>query len=117
MRRWILALFALQFFCSVSAFTFASTDLLQSTRDSAGVAYEVSNASLDATEKGVMSALDPVHGLLDDIPELPECLDVVIGETAIAAAWDVPLEHPIAELTPPALDGPQRPPRRLLALA
>ncbi|WP_439586016.1 hypothetical protein [Hydrogenophaga sp.] len=117
MRRWLLALFALQFFCSVSAFTFANTDALESSPNTAGVVVEASKASLDMTVKGTMSALDAVHGLLDEIPELPECLDVAIGEMTVATPWDLPRDHLIIEWTPPALDGPQRPPRSFIALA
>ncbi len=117
MRRWLLALFALQFFCSVSAFTFAGAEVRESTVFTAAVAFEPAKDSLDLKHKGAVSALDPVHGLMDDIPELPECLDVAIGETTSPAPWRVPREHPVDEATPPVLDGPQRPPRPLLSLA
>lgn len=117
MRRWLLALFALQFFCSVTAFAYASVDRLEPSSHAAGVVAEASKFSLDTPLKGAVSALDPTHGLLDDIPELPECLDVTMGEVTVATPWELPHERLVAEWTPPALDGPQRPPRSLLALA
>lgn len=117
MRRWLLALLALQFFCSVSALTFASTNTLKPSLHTADLVAEASKHSLDTTLMGAVSALDPTHGLLDDIPELPECLDVAMGEVAVATPWALPHERLITEWTPPALDGPQRPPRSLLALA
>ncbi len=117
MRRWLLALFALQFFCSVSAFTFANTDALEPPAHAAGLLVEVSKDSSDVALSSTPSALDAVHGLLDDIPELPECLDVSLGVMATATPWDLPRDHLVAEWIPPALDGPQRPPRSLRAFA
>lgn len=117
MRRWLLALLALQFFCSVSAFAYTNLAAMDTPAHTAGMATEVAQAAGDAALPGTASMLDDVHALLDDIPELPECLDVVLGVTTAATPWDVPRDHPIAEWTPPALDGPQRPPRSLHALA
>lgn len=117
MRRWLLALFCLQFFCSVSAFTFADTGALERTSYAMSEGVEASPVSPDMPMKTAASALDPTHGLMDDIPELPECLDVALGEAIVATPWDLPRDHLVAEWTPPALDGPQRPPRSLRALA
>lgn len=117
MRRWFLALLIVQFFCSVSALTFASTDTMESPAHAASAVVEVAKSVPDAALSGTASALDAVHSLLDDIPELPECLDVSLGATFAAAPWDLPRDHLVAEWMPPALDGPQRPPRSLRAFA
>jgi hypothetical protein len=120
MRRWLLTLFALQFFCSVSAFAYADTGRLAPSSPGVGMAAEASKGSTDMTLKLAASALDPTHGLLDDIPELPElpeCLDVAMGQVTVATPWDLPRDRLIAEWKPPALDGPQRPPRSHIALA
>jgi len=117
MRRWLLALFALQFFCSVSAFTFANPGPLEPSSHAASGVVEASEGEIDIALKGAASAFDPTHGLMDEIPELPECLDVDMVQATVATPWDVPRDHLIAEWTPPALDGPQRPPRVLLALS
>lgn len=117
MRRWLLALFALQFFCSVSAFTFANTDALEPPAHAAGLLVEVSKDSSDVALSSTPSAFDAVHGLLDDIPEMPECLDVDLGATIAATPWETPRGRLVTEWLPPALDGPQRPPRSLRALA
>lgn len=118
MRRWLLALFVLQFLCSVSAFTFAHTDAMQPPAHTAGAMAEVSEGAPDtASSSSTPSALDAVHGLLDDIPDLPECLDVVVGVATMATPWETPIGQLITEWLPPALDGPQRPPRSLPALA
>ena len=59
----------------------------------------------------------PEHGPSDLLTDLPECLDVPIAASGRGEVLHT-LPPPLArDLTPPALDGPQRPPRGLLSLA
>lgn len=117
MRRWLLALFALQFFCGVSAFAYDGTPARDAMSQSAVVVVEVSKDAFDSATEDSLVVLNAEHGAADEIPELPECLDVVIVEMTVAAPLDGPPARVIAKWTPPALDGPQRPPRSLRALA
>ncbi len=60
------------------------------------------------------------HGLIDgqpDLPDLPECLDVPLALSGRSAHWRTPPPPLAKDLTPPVLDGLQRPPRGLPAFA
>lgn len=112
MRPWLVAVFALHFFLSVGAFAFGQfpgVDTSQAPAHSL-VAHA---ASLDkpAPDGELTPGPSSAHGLSDLASDLPECLVV----PSAAAGQRDPLRAPspplAQDLTPPALDGPQRPPR------
>lgn len=118
MRRWLVAVLALHFFLSVGAFAF---DKLPTPEPFAGAAHSlvaerVAALSDPAPEAGQTSQTAD-RGLTDLLTDLPECLDAPIAASGRSEALHT-LPPPLArDLTPPALDGPQRPPRGSRAFA
>jgi hypothetical protein len=114
MRRWLVAVFALHFFLSVGAFAF---DKLPTSEPLGGVAHslvaERVAALSDAASEAAQTGQTADRGATDLLTDLPECLDAPIVASGRGEALHTlppPLAH---DLTPPALDGPQRPPRGL----
>ncbi|WP_439607080.1 hypothetical protein [Hydrogenophaga sp.] len=120
MRRWLVAVLSLHFFLSAGVFASGEAHARAAAPDSAAVhqqqlAEAVWSASVspDSTPPGHA----PEHGPSDLLTDLPECLDVPIAASGRGEALHT-LPPPLArDLTPPALDGPQRPPRGLTTLA
>lgn len=113
MRRWLVAVFALHFLLSVGAFAFGQLPgmaPLQAQQLVAEVAKPAQDGTLKATH-----AQD--HGLTDTQPDLPECLDVLIAASSPGEHLRTPSPPLAKDLTPPVLDGPQRPPRGTHLLA
>lgn len=123
MRRWLVAVFALHFLVSVGAFAFGShahPAAAQAPAAQALLAEAASPASVSGQAdaglgKSANAAAD--HGLIDDQPDLPECLDVPIRAAAHGPIGRTPPPPLAKDLTPPVLDGLQRPPRGLPAFA
>lgn len=117
MRRWLVAVLSLHLFLSMGVFASGEAHARAAAPDSAAVhqqllAEAVLSASVahpDSTTPGHA----PEHGPSDLLTDLPECLDAPIAASGRGEALQTlppPLAH---DLTPPALDGPQRPPRGL----
>jgi hypothetical protein len=114
MRRWLVAVLSLHLFLSVGVFASGHAHARATAPDSA------EHHLLAEAEVPVSAALDsatpgqaPEHGPTDLLTDLPECLDAPIvasGRSEALHTLPPPLAH---DLTPPALDGPQRPPRGL----
>lgn len=119
MRRWLVAVFALHFFLSVGAFAF---DRLPTPESFAGAAHsslvaERVAALSEPTSEAAPTGQTADRGPTDLLTDLPECLDAPIAALSRSEVLHS-LPPPLArDLTPPALDGPQRPPRGLLAFA
>lgn len=112
MHRWLVAVFALYFFLSASAFTFGMPSHTPATAAHSTVAAaSVEHAHTAAPEGSTPAALFADHGLSDPLPDLPECLDVLILTSGRGAPLRTPSPPLARDLTPPVLDGPQRPPR------
>ncbi len=119
--RWLVAVFALHFLLSVGAFAFGKVPahaVLQVAAPSLQAeAATTASADTSAPEGELTAAQLTDHGLSDTQPDLPECLDVFIAMSSRSAPLRTPSPPLAKDLTPPVLDGPQRPPRgaRLLA--
>lgn len=112
MRRWLVAVFALHFLLSVGAFAFGNfpAEAPQQAQVQ-GLMEEVATAAQPASD-GTLKASPPQdHGLTDTQPDLPECLDVPIAASTRGEHLRTPSPPLAQDLTPPVLDGPQRPPR------
>lgn len=119
MRRWLVAVLSLHLFLSAGVFASGDAHARAAAPDSAAheqlLAEAVLSASVspDSTTPGHA----PEHGPSDLLTDLPECLDAPIAASGRGEALRT-LPPPLArDLTPPALDGPQRPPRGLPSLA
>lgn len=119
MRRWLVAVLSLHLFLSAGVFASGDAHARAAAPDSAAheqlLAEAVLSASVspDSTTPGHA----PEHGPGDLLTDLPECLDAPIAASGRGEALHT-LPPPLArDLTPPALDGPQRPPRGLPTLA
>lgn len=110
MRRWLIAVFALHFFLSVGAFAFGHGHPAAPSQLSA-VQGLVEAATPADSPKQASPAQD--HGLTDTQPDLPECLDVLMAAATRGESLRTPPPPSAKDLTPPTLDGPQRPPRGL----
>jgi hypothetical protein len=118
MRRWLVAVLALHFFLSVGAFAFDKLPTPESFGGAAHslVAERVAALSDPAPEAG-QTGQKADRGLTDIQSELPEGLDVPIATSSRGEALRTPPAPLARDLTPPVLDGPQRPPRGPLAFA
>ncbi|WP_137922335.1 hypothetical protein [Hydrogenophaga sp. 2FB] len=72
---------------------------------------QVADAATTPEKTANTSAALADHGLSDMQSDVPECLSVVIATAAQGASWHLPSPPLAQDLTPPVLDGPQRPPR------
>lgn len=115
MRRWLVAVFALHFFLSAGAF--AVGHAAGPGAPQVAVAGLVAEAAPAAAADVLVNALTADHGLSDPQADFPECLDVPIATSTRAAPLRAPSPPLAHDLTPPVLDGPQRPPRGALATA
>ncbi|QHE88423.1 hypothetical protein [Hydrogenophaga sp. BPS33] len=114
MHRWLVAVFALHFFLSASAFAFGmAPHTTPPSAHSAVATASVDSSASAAPESAGLADLFAEHGLglSDTQPDLPECLDVPILTSSQGAPLRTPSPPLARELTPPVLDGPQRPPR------
>ncbi len=111
MRRWILVLLALQFFCSVSASAYGESWIEDSSAKSNSIVINVVDDESTVFQDEHLSVLDAEHDLLDDKPDLPEWLSVTWHRLTQAAPWDLPRALVSPDWAPPNLAGPQRPPQ------
>lgn len=118
MRRWLVAVFALHFFLSAGAFAFGQLPgALPSQAHAQGLVAEAVSSAQPAPEGALAHDQGADHGLTDLQADLPECLDAPITASSRGEARRTPSPPLAQDLTPPVLDGPQRPPRGLLAFA
>jgi hypothetical protein len=115
MRRWLVAVLSLHFFLSVGVFASSEAHARAAAPDSAVHQQLLAEAvwSASVSPDSTTPAHAPEHGPSDLLTDLPECLDAPIAASGRGEALQTlppPLAH---DLTPPALDGPQRPPRGL----
>lgn len=119
MRPWLAAFFALHLFLSVGAWAFGppqGVDASQASPAQSLVVVEAAAAQA-APDGGLTVDLWLEHSLADAQSDLPECLDVPIATSGRGEHLRTPSSPPAQDLTPPVLDGPQRPPRGPLAFA
>jgi len=108
MRRWLIAVFALHFFLSVGAFAFGQIPGAPAPQ---GLVAEAVSAAQTAPDDTLKPAAGADHGLTDTQADLPECLDATIAAASRGEHLRTPSPPLAQDLTPPVLDGPQRPPR------
>lgn len=110
MRHWIIAVLALQFFCSLGIgalqqhLNYGQTTVVSADGHAApadGWAEDVADASV----------LDREHDLLDEIPDLPDGLDPWPLGLAARSAWGRTPPHLNPHSPSPSLEGLQRPPQ------
>jgi len=112
MRRWLVAVFALHFLLSVGAFAFGQfPGVAPSQAPAHGLVAEVAASGQLPQDSALKAAHPQDHGLTDTQPDLPECLDVLIAASSRGEHLRTPSPPLAQDLTPPVLDGPQRPPR------
>ncbi|MDR7093494.1 hypothetical protein [Hydrogenophaga laconesensis] len=117
MRRWLVAVFALHFLLSVGAFAFGQLPADAPSQVQEHLMAEAATPGQPASD-GTLKASHPQdHGLTDTQPDLPECLDVLIAASSRGEPLRTPSPPLVQDLTPPVLDGPQRPPRGTFVLA
>lgn len=114
MRRiWLVAVFALSLVLGVSAFAFGDMPRVETPQAHAQSLVSDVAAATNATgadgELKTTPLTDP--GPNDVQSDVPECLDVAIAATTRGAPLHPPSPPLAQDLTPPVLDGPQRPPR------
>ena len=118
MRRWLVAVFALHFLLSVGAFAFGKLPGHIPAQVVAHSLVAEAAAADQPVQDGTLKAAHPQdHGLTDTQPDLPECLDVLIAASSRGEHLRTPPPPLAQDLTPPVLDGPQRPPRGTHLLA
>ncbi|MCW5669051.1 MAG: hypothetical protein KIT86_05280 [Hydrogenophaga sp.] len=120
MRPWLAAVFALHLFLSAGAWAFGPShggEALEAAHAQSLVIEAAAAAAQPATDEGLSADHWPEHGLADAQADLPECLDVPIATSAPGEHLRTPSPPAAQDLTPPVLDGLQRPPRGLPALA
>lgn len=110
MRRCLIAIFALHFFLSVSAFAFGDW----AHERVVGSADAVSSAMLQATEAPAPGAADASasHALVDELPDLPDSLPRTraVQKPPVDGGPFVGYRQHAAP--PPSLEGLLRPPQR-----
>ncbi|MDP2165444.1 MAG: hypothetical protein Q8K21_14750 [Hydrogenophaga sp.] len=111
MRRWIIFVLALQFFCSASTFALGQDRLSAAFTEADSVVISLMDGNSKAVQDTLLTLLDTEHGLLDDNPELPEYLDLTWNCLSLADPWDVPRALAYPDWAPPTLAGLQRPPQ------
>lgn len=111
MRRWIIAILALQFLCSMSTFAYGQSWIDHSSAESNTIVINVVEEESMALQEEQLSVLDAEHDLLDDKPDLPEWLSLAWHRLSQADPWDVPRALASPDWAPPTLAGPQRPPQ------
>lgn len=111
MRRWILVILALQFFCGVSASAYGQSWVVDSSAKSNTIVINVMDDESTTLQDEKLSVLDAEHDLLDDKPDLPDWLSFMWHGPSQAAPWDVPRALVSPDWAPPNLAGPQRPPQ------
>lgn len=83
MHRWLLVVFVLQLFWNMAGFAVVGTLHERAPPDRSLVAVSVADAQ--ASEgKGLV---DRAHGLLDELPDLPDTLLRRVASKAVAAAF------------------------------
>lgn len=120
MRPWLAAVFALHLFLSVGAWAFGPShggEAVQASPAQSLVIEVAATAAQPAHDDGLSADHWPGHGPTDAQADLPECLDAPIATSGPGEHLRTPSPPPAQDLTPPVLDGLQRPPRGLLALA
>lgn len=118
MRPWLAAVFALHLFLSVGAWAFGPSQGAQAVQASHAQSLVIEAAAAQPTPDGDLSADHwPDHSLADAQADLPECLDALIATSGPYEHLRTPSPPPAQDLTPPVLDGLQRPPRGPLSLA
>lgn len=114
-RLWLVAVFALSLVLGTGAFAFGDLPRVEAPQAHAqslvSDVVAATNTGVDGDFKTTPLA-DP--GLNDVQSDVPECLDVVIATSPRGAPLHLPSPPLAHDLTPPVLDGPQRPPRGLL---
>lgn len=118
MRRWLVAVLALHLFLSVGAFAF---DKLPTPEPLAGAAHCLVAERIavlgDPASEAAQTGQKADRGPTDLLTDFPEGLDVPIATSSRGEALRTPPPPLARDLTPPVLDGPQRPPRGPLAFA
>ena len=111
MRRWIIVILALQFFCSVSTFAYGQSRIDLSSADLNSFTISAIGEDSEALLGDHPSVLDAQHDLLDEKPDLPEWISLIWPSLCQTDPWDVPRAFVSRDRVPLALAGPQRPPQ------
>lgn len=110
MRHWIIAVLALQFFCSLGI---GALQQHLNHGQTAVVSADSQATSANGWAEALADApvLDLQHDLLDEIPDLPDGLDPWPLCLAARSAWGRTPPHLNPHSPSPSLEGLQRPPQ------
>jgi hypothetical protein len=114
MRHWIIAVLALQFFCSLGIGALQQPlNHGQTAVVSEPMPDDARATSAHGWAESVADAsvLDREHDLLDEIPDLPDGLDPWPLGLAARSAWGRTPPHLNPHSPSPSLEGLQRPPQ------
>lgn len=115
MHRWLIAIFALHFVLNVSAFSLGEASLR--TLDQATWITASASAPVAETCGGTLAAasdqLPSTHGLLDDLPDLPDTLALSVSVLKQPVEPGHATRYLAVHHALPALDAPLRPPKTL----
>lgn len=114
MRRCFIAIFALHFFLSVSAFAFGDLQGAQLVQaHAAGVAQtEMTTAQTGANQDPGTSASSASHALVDEVPDLPDSLPRIFAAQRPPVDGGSTIAFRQRAAVTPSLDGLLRPPQQ-----
>lgn len=119
MRRCLIAIFALHFVLSVSAFAFGSMHGAQVEQAGAAAvlpAEAAMAASVLLADQGGADA-SVQHALVDELPELPDSLPRIASAQRAPVDAGPAIAYRQRAAFPPSLDGLLRPPQQALSEA
>ena len=114
MRRCLIAIFALHFFLSVSAFAFGGAQSASATQAHAVSVLQSAPAGLeDTAQQGKALAESAVnHALVDQVPDLPDSLPRIVMAQRPPVDVGPTIGYRQRAVLPPSLDGLLRPPQQ-----
>jgi hypothetical protein len=113
MHRWLIALFALHFILNVSAFSLGET-ALRTTAQAVWTTASPDAPAVESCDGAPAVALDHMpcaHGLLDDLPDLPDTLPRSASVLRQPVEPGRAIRYLAVHHALPALDTPLRPPK------
>ncbi|MDM7941639.1 MAG: hypothetical protein QUV35_03325 [Hydrogenophaga sp.] len=119
MRRCLIAIFALHFFLSVSAFAFGSLHGAPAGQARAGAVLHAEAAVVVSvvSEDQVGADTAAPHALVDELPELPDSLPRIASAQRPPVETGPTIGYRQRAALPPSLDGLLRPPQQAFSAA
>lgn len=112
MHRWLIAIFALHFVLNVSAFSLG--EVPRATEQARWIAASSSAPAAEScgdARTSTSASLQFTHGLMDDLPDLPDTLPRLVSVLRQPVEPGRAIQYLAVHRVPPSLDTPLRPPR------